>query len=82
MLLSFEPRAVNETKFIKDERHIKRVEKSRSGHLMYHDCSLLYITYPGVGFPLSSYPYAPLYGPRLPLSFPIPSHLFVTCHPH
>ena len=47
---------------------------------MYHDCSILHITYPGVGFPFSSYTCATICGRQLPLSFPIPFHLFITCH--
>ena len=39
---------------------------------MYHDCSLLYIIYPVVGFFFSSYPCTPICSPGLPLSFPIP----------
>ena len=55
------------------------VEKARSSHLLYHDCSLPHIIYPGVGFPLSGYPYASICGLGLPLSFPILFHLFITC---
>ena len=43
-----------------------------TGHLMYHDCSRLYIIYLGVGLLSSSYPCTIICGLGLPLSLLIP----------
>ena len=72
MLLSPEPRAVNQRKIIKSKRHTKKGGKIKVGvsHAPHLLPPIHYIS--RCGLPFISYSCTPTCGPGLPLSFPIP----------